>query len=344
MAKYIKTNITAKLGVNYVRNIVEESGCIFHKIEQENDLGIDGLIEFIVDEKPVNKSIAIQIKSGQSYHNEKSKECLIPVKGHYEYWKNYPLPVFGLVYIHELKKGYWVDIKKHFDNFGKVSVIKFPKNKTNEFDLRSYNRIFKPFNINEVPEIPLEEAILFFKSNQEDEFILGMVVLFRKYVNKKQVWDLFISFIKENDFINIPSSMIYYLSHIPWHPDIHYQGENISKEIKDIVLEKIKQFDVEIVIKLLSIIDEETGIRRGSIGQSVEAILSKVENINLLFEEIMLNQEVDLSNKHNAALIYAYYKGEESLPFFQKLRLNESWLIPQIIEEIKEYQWINLYG
>ena len=93
-----------------------------------------------------------------------------------------------------------------------------------------------------------------------------------------------------------------------------------------------------------SIIDEETGIRRGSIGQSVEAILSKVENINLLFEEIMLNQEVDLSNKHNAALIYAYYKGEESLPFFQKLRLNESWLIPQIIEEIKEYQWINLYG
>lgn len=61
MPKYSNSSITAKIGINYVRTIVEESGSLFHKIEQENDLGIDGIIEFIQDGTPTNKSIAIQI-------------------------------------------------------------------------------------------------------------------------------------------------------------------------------------------------------------------------------------------------------------------------------------------
>lgn len=39
MPKYSNSSITAKIGINYVRTIVEESGSLFHKIEQENDLG-----------------------------------------------------------------------------------------------------------------------------------------------------------------------------------------------------------------------------------------------------------------------------------------------------------------
>jgi len=44
MPTYKKINITSKIGVNFIKDIIERSGSIFHKIEQENDLGIDALI------------------------------------------------------------------------------------------------------------------------------------------------------------------------------------------------------------------------------------------------------------------------------------------------------------
>jgi hypothetical protein len=51
MPKYLKTNSTAKAGINYVRTIVEAHNCIFQKIDQENDVGIDALIELVKDER-----------------------------------------------------------------------------------------------------------------------------------------------------------------------------------------------------------------------------------------------------------------------------------------------------
>ena len=235
-------------------------------------------------------------------------------------------------------------IKKHFEVNGEVSVIKYPANRTNEFDLLNFNRIFLPFNLNEVPVIPFEEALSFFESEHRDEFTLGMVVLFRKYVNQKRVWELFIKMIKENQVEEIPNSLIYYLAHIPWHPDIWYRGEPINDEIKEYALNEISQFDKDVVVKLLSLIDEETGITRGTIGQSIEAIISKVDNINGILEKIMLDENIELSIKHSSALIYAYYKAEKSLDFLRKLEIEESWFIPELISQLKEYKWINPYG
>ena len=55
MPKYKHTAITSKEGINFVRSMVESAGSLFMKIEQENDLGIDALVEFIRDERPLNK-------------------------------------------------------------------------------------------------------------------------------------------------------------------------------------------------------------------------------------------------------------------------------------------------
>lgn len=63
MPKYLKTNSTSKAGINYVRTIVESHNCIFQKIDQENDVGIDALIEVVKNERPTGNFIAAQIKS-----------------------------------------------------------------------------------------------------------------------------------------------------------------------------------------------------------------------------------------------------------------------------------------
>lgn len=111
MVKYKRTNVTAKTGVNFVRSLVESEGCLFHKIELENDLGIDAIIELVKGETPLHKRIAVQIKSGQSYYNPGSEECLIPIENHREYWASYELPVIGVIFVPSLGRAFWVDIK-----------------------------------------------------------------------------------------------------------------------------------------------------------------------------------------------------------------------------------------
>lgn len=343
MPKYKDTSVIAKLGINYIRNIIEESGSIFHKIEQENDLGIDGLIEFIENGEPTSQNIAVQIKSGNSYYNESTQECIIPVGSHYDYWNNYPLPIYGIVYVHDLKKGFWVNIKDYFESKGKVSVIKFSINRTNIFDLKDFNRIFIPYNLNRIPLLSYEEATSFFLSTSQSEFHLGMVVLFRRYVNMKITWDLFLNYIKDNEVFDIPYSLIYYLAHIPWHPDISYHGEDINKEIKSYVISIIKAYDKDMVIKLLSLIDDDT-ICRGSIGQSVEAILSKVDNINTCLGDLILDEKTPKSIIEHAALIYAYYEGVNSLPILIQANQTKQLNLDELIQYIQSYDWINPYS
>lgn len=127
MPRYKKTNATAKAGINFVRSVVEDSGSLFHKIEQENDLGIDGLIEFVRDERPLNKLVATQIKSGKSYFDLKRNECLIPIGEHRKYWLQYPVPVIGIVFIPLICEASWVDLKAYLGANPSADVVRFPK-------------------------------------------------------------------------------------------------------------------------------------------------------------------------------------------------------------------------
>lgn len=343
MPKYKKSNITSKVGINFVKGIVEEAGSLFHKIEQENDLGIDGIIEFIKDELPTNKNIAVQIKSGESYLNLLKNESLIPVNEHYEYWKNYPLPVYGIVYSPELRKGFWVNIKDHFKAEGKCSVIRFENNQTNEFDLDSFRRIFLPLILEVTPELSFKEALSFFDSQNYDEIYLGMIVLFRKYVNQRVIWKKFISYFKDKAIENIPPHLIYYFAHIPWHGDIEYHGEQISEDIKTYVQKRFNKFDKTTIIKLLEFIDEENGITRGSLGQSVEAIISSISNVDETLSKIILSKALSIRIRNNAALIFAYHKGKSALDVLNGIYEEESGLIPKIVRQIKEHGGIDLY-
>lgn len=338
-----KTNTTAKKGVNFVRTIVEDSECFFHKIEQENDLGIDAIIEFIKDERPLNKSIAIQIKSGPSYYNSKKQECIIPIDSHREYWKNYPLPVFGIVYIPDLKVGYWIDIKHYLDNNKETNTIRFLGNRANQFDTENYKNVFVPRLTNKTPEISFDYSLQLFDSNDINEFMLGSIVLFRRYVNELDTWERIVKIITKPDKLEIPRHLIYYLAHIPWHPDIFYTGEPIDKEIKEIVLKKIKSFDRIIMNKLLLQIDEEEDIARGTIGQSIETIISKIEKKKNYLEQNIVDDELSIHIRQLSALIYGYYFEKDSLDFLKKVDSMELWIIPELIEQINENGWISIY-
>jgi hypothetical protein len=324
MALYKKTNITAKEGINFVRSIVETAGSLFHKIDQENDLGIDALIEFVNGEKSLNKQIALQIKSGNSYYISSSNECLIPIDSHREYWLRHPLPVFGVVYVPTLSCAYWVDITSYLKSHRDSTVIRFHLNKINQLNNLTFKQLFIPVLTGGVPNLSLQEAFTLFRSPISDEFEMGHTILFHYYKNVDEVWTELVSFFLKNTSSNIPSDLIYYMAN--------------SNSYCDSLLAK---FGYDEVLKLFDFIDD--GIHRGSHGQCVEEIISSLPNFTVTLKEIIKRETSNSLAQDCAALILAMHEDPDALTILESLAQSGSSYAQELVWYIEEHGEINPY-
>ena len=136
--KYKKTNAVSKIGINYIKRIIKRSGGHFQIIHQENDIGLDCIVEIINLDK--SKRLAIQVKSGNSYFTPNNQSCKIPIENHREYWLSHDFPVLGIVYIPDLWTSYMVDIKKYLLENPNKNYIVYKASEENEF---SWNRFDK---------------------------------------------------------------------------------------------------------------------------------------------------------------------------------------------------------
>ena len=311
--KYLKTNSTAKVGVGYIRSIVDHHNCIFQEIDTSNDLGIDAIVEIVRYEKPISKFVATQIKSGKSYFNKKKNVCKIPVKNHFNYWTKHPLPVYGIVHIPEYGDAYWIDIKKYLKQNPTATVISFERTLANQINKDTFFTLFVAHLLSEVPEISNDFAKELFQSDKQDEFYLGLYTLYKRFADKDETWKLFVDYFKNQSTEYIPDFLIYILAHLPWHPDIAYFNGTMTNEAQEYGKSELRKFDKTEILKLLEFIDEENSIARGTIGQSVEAIISIIPNFKNYLKEIIEADNIELKIREFAATIYAYHLGTESL-------------------------------
>ena len=342
--KYPKTNSTAKVGVGYIRAIVDHHNCIFQEIDTKNDLGIDAIIEIVKDEKPVSMFVATQIKSGKTYFNKKSNMCRIPVKNHFNYWINHPLPVYGIVYVPELGDAYWVDIKSYLRHNPKTTIITFERTLANQINKDTFYTIFVPRLLNEVPDINNAFAKELFQSDKQDEFYLGLYTLYKKFADKNDTWQLFVDYFINKPIDKIPNFLIYIFAHLPWHPDISYFNGTMTKEAQKYGKLQLKKFGKTEILKLLEFIDEENFIARGTLGQSVEAIISIIPNFKNFLKEIIQTKELKIQLREFAATIYAMHLGAKSLPTLKEISEEESCLILELIKHIEEFEEFNPYA
>lgn len=337
MPKYLRTNATAKAGINYVRTLVESHNCIFQKIDQENDVGIDALVELVKNERPTGNFIATQIKSGNSYFDKKANLCKIPIGDHREYWSKHSLPVYGIVYIPEFESAYWVDIKSYLQHYPSATVISYEPTLVNIINKTTFSTQFIPHLTGDVPEISFEFAKELFKSSNPDELYLGIYTLFKKYADNNEVWDLFVAYFQQHAVTEIPEPLVYYLSVIPWHPDMLFYKDSHTAESREYGKTLINKFTKNDVIKLLHFIDEENMISRGSLGQSVEAIVSSVPNFISILEEIIKDKQLNIKIREFAAIILAYHKGIDSISTLNIIPTEESWYVQELIQHLKDY-------
>jgi len=92
---------------SFVTNIL---GWIYRPVHQESDFGVDGYIDIVKDGNVTGKSIAVQIKCGNSYISKKSKGG-IKYEGknkHLNYYLNLQIPVILVALKDDFSEIFWV--------------------------------------------------------------------------------------------------------------------------------------------------------------------------------------------------------------------------------------------
>jgi len=111
LPKSNKSNKIGRKGVTILTSIVEDQLDWQLRINhQEDDFGIDAYIDIITEEGHLTgKSIAVQIKSGQSYFRQKTDYGWVysgELK-HLNYYLNHEIPVILVIVDTDSKKAYW---------------------------------------------------------------------------------------------------------------------------------------------------------------------------------------------------------------------------------------------
>jgi Domain of unknown function (DUF4365) len=315
----------SKIGLNHVRTIVENAGCVFIKIDQEDDLGIDGIIELLVDGKSVHKSFAVQIKTGASYFDADRKECIFPVGRHREYWLRHPLPVLGIIFVPILHTAFWFDLKRALRMADSYSTLRLSISRHHIFDQKSFLNIFIPLQTRNKVSLTFRELMRYIGSGVTAEREFGFDQSFKCFPKKRKMWSILISHLREDEFCNLAQHLPFYLAHVPWHGDLGADGSGpVEGTLKEELLRKFASFGRSEILKLLQFIDREEGIARGTMGQCVEAVISAIDQFPSKLQAIVEDRKIDLELREFAVLIHAMYMGRKSLPLLDNLIADKS--------------------
>lgn len=306
-----------KIGTAKVSIIVHQANCIFHKIELENDIGNDAFIEFISGEESTSFCIAAQIKAGESIVRQNGIETFIPTdKEHLEYWYNLNLPVAGFTYNPNNDTVYWIDIKEYITNNPNVieeGPYNLPVPVENVFSYETFNLFYDHFieygNTMKDLEYFMTSVDNISEMDDVESQYIGIKSLFTYHRNKYASWFILLNYFKccKDDYLR--RNLIYVISHIAGgHGDIFWhKGNIINQDIVTKVKKLINQIWGESEFKLLlESINEEEGIQRGSIGQSIYSIIDLFKNRDTLLLKAAFDEEIPDHSKYCALLMYLY--------------------------------------
>lgn len=158
------------------------------------------------------------------------------------------------------------------------------------------------------------------------------------------MWDELVQTFLTRPADEIPPVLLYWLAHIPEHGDIFYFGETVTSSTRLYARSLFARFTVQDVVKLLSFIDQEEQIGRGTLGQSIEAVISSLPNASKMLREVVKSSEVEIPIRESAALILAMNEAAGALPELAALEEAGSWHAGEIARHVQEYGGINPYA
>lgn len=140
----MRQSSTERIGVYKTASIVTENlGWIFRE-QPIVDVGIDALIEQVIDGNPTGKFIALQIKTGEgNFHLSDGKIIHYVTQIHYNYWLNLNIPILLIAHFPSEETTYWQHItERNFKRTKKQWKLEIPKNqKLNEKSISNLTAI-----------------------------------------------------------------------------------------------------------------------------------------------------------------------------------------------------------
>jgi hypothetical protein len=239
-------------------------------------------------------------------------------------------------------------LKNHRDTIAANGpfAIKFPKSEISNFDKYGFETFFLPIFLRKQIILPFEKAKEFSLADNYNKNVIGVRCLMRQHSSNTEIWYIFLYLILNRQAGGFSNEILYYLAHIPGHPDIFYfSGSMPSERTKMEIRAFLSNFDQEDVIKLLKHINSEDGISRGSAGQNVEAIISIIPHKIDLLEGIMSESGTNEDIRRWAALLCAHYLGSRALPVFERHSTKDPGFVyfKDIVNHLKEEGFVYLY-
>jgi hypothetical protein len=278
--------------------ITSACNCIFQVIDQQNDLGNDAYIEFVVDQASTGCCIAAQIKSGSSY--VRNGKFVIPAdERHFEYWRSHALPICGFVYDPESDMARWVDISAYLaDTEAKSAPYSIRVPEENIFDENHFSKFrdhFLAYRTRFSDPSYFGNALADFSHlDNSSRCRDGIRALFSFHRNRPETWYFLISTLTNFRGHALLPMLVGLLAHVPGHMDIFWSRGNIISEParKNAELRLKQMLSHDLVLTLVSTIENEAGIGRGTIGQCVHAIVALASDRRSLLEPIVFDTGV----------------------------------------------------
>jgi len=306
LPKRKKSAATERKGVNFIRSVVEESGSIFQEITRDNDYGNDAFIELVINENVTGIMLALQIKSGKSYI-KKDRCCFAATASQCRYWAEHRLPVIGVVFDPSEDRAHWINLSHY--NKGRRDFsdqfISFEKREINAFDKESFESFFVPLFSRKPIRLGRERSLAWARSPDFSMHSIGVKSLFYGFCKNLSTWEV----LEELLYTRIPENTTgfipYALAHDPWHGDIVETKETtLDSGLRSLLKERMASYDNKILLALIRLIDDN-GFERGSVGQSVYAIVDLVvENAPAKIASIIDNEKVESITRRCALGLY----------------------------------------
>jgi len=303
-----RSQATSREGINFVRTLVERHNSTFQEIDLHNDVGNDAYVEFVVEENATGCCVALQIKSGASYRAGQNKYAFQSDRDHFEYWSSHTLPVLAVIFDPDTHRAAWVDITEHLRQ--RPSVISSgPYTISAEQELSDSSfREFREHCLrhrDQYSRTPnFGRALESFSMRDDVELCFdGLRALFAYHRQQVATWYYLISCLSNYREHPVLRPLIAQLCHIPGHGDIFWsKGNVIDQEVRNSALHFMHdRFDRRDALTLLSAIDD-AGISRGTIGQSVHALVDTMSDTQEIMESIAVDQQQDDRVRHSAIL------------------------------------------
>ncbi len=305
--------VTERLGVNYVRALVEAANSIFKEQDLRHDYGHDAFVLLVEGEQVQPKEIAMQIKSGVSYCTMAT--CKIPASGgQLVFWAGHDLDTLGVVYDPDEKMAYWTDLKVEARQRTRGqreqagAVIEFPKSAWNRLDARMFREFLVPTLLGKMPLVDLGTAIDWARSEDLDTHDLGVRILAARHYREPQAWETILTLFRERAPERVTPRVGIALARMIGHHDDSYSMRTAPEELQRDVRAQILAFGPEELARLLFHVDD--GFERPSTGYSFMSVLGARSDCTTIFAAIRDDSRFDAATRRKAEYLLEIHEND----------------------------------